>query len=283
MFKFLITTLFIIHYSLFIPPALAAVSPDAIGVRIVSNTDHYSPARWYQKNIKVQSAPQSMMVDGYEAVRDGRTVYAAVANVTGNKLYTNIYLISYNNNSEPETIDIFGQMLNHWRFNTNIAGVGQCSKFGANPQLGKNCYVDQDCAQGEFCTSLKANITRDTRRLADIKELDLALADYHTGMGFYPKLAAGTYVPNYTLSVWPSWNDNLSKALGIALPVDPINKLGDCGGDNYNVATCWDEKVKKFCSVLPALPLNSSVYTYSVAQNGSSYTVRPNMESGLNY
>jgi hypothetical protein len=293
MFKFLITTLFIIHYSLFIPPALAATSPDAIGVRIVPNVNHYSPVRWYQKNVKVQGAPQSMAVDGYDAVRDGRTVYVAAANVSGGTFYTNIYLISYNNNSDPETIDIFGQMLNHWRFNNNITDTGFCSAYGGASNGSTVCYRDADCGQGEFCTSQKAKITRDTRRLADVAELSIALKNYKDKNGIYPKLAAGTYVPHYTLSTWPSWNDNLSKELGTALPVDPINKLGDCGNARFNSTTCWDEKLKQFYSnsisipptypTAPTYPTNSSAYAYFVSPDGASCRIYKKRESRSDY
>lgn len=43
-----------------------------------------------------------------------------------------------------------------------------------------------------------------------------------------PALKAGSYLTGQTLSVWPSWSV-LGSAVGISLPVDPINQLGKAG------------------------------------------------------
>ena len=74
------------------PLAALGASPDAVAFRIMPNPAHLSPLRWYQENVQVKGSPQTLIVDGYEAVRDGRTVYVNAANITGdNQLYTNIY------------------------------------------------------------------------------------------------------------------------------------------------------------------------------------------------
>ncbi|MBA3047849.1 hypothetical protein KKC83_03220, partial [Patescibacteria group bacterium] len=83
--------------------ALAAASSDAIAIRVIPNTEHYSAARWYAEQ-GFSGSPQSLIVDGYEAVRDGRTVYVNAANIADNNLYVNIYLISYNQDPEQATI-----------------------------------------------------------------------------------------------------------------------------------------------------------------------------------
>lgn len=57
------------------------ISRDAIGLRVVPNPEHYSPLQWYNVNIKIKGSPQSAIIDGYEAVRDGRTVYVNSAKV----------------------------------------------------------------------------------------------------------------------------------------------------------------------------------------------------------
>ncbi|MCK5358306.1 MAG: hypothetical protein KAJ48_07915, partial [Elusimicrobiales bacterium] len=106
-------------------PSIAQTSTDAIAIRIVPNENHFSALRWYQDQ-NFSGSPQSLTVDGYEAVRDGRTVYVNVANVSGSALYTNIYLISYNQEAESATIDIFGNILSHWKFNTNLTVDGLC-------------------------------------------------------------------------------------------------------------------------------------------------------------
>lgn len=111
------------------------VSPDAIAIRVIPNPNNYSALRWYNEQ-KFSGSPQSILVDGYEAVRDGRTVYVNAANTVDtngdgapDELYTNIYLISFNQDAEDATADIFGRILSDWKFNTNLPqpGAGKCS------------------------------------------------------------------------------------------------------------------------------------------------------------
>jgi len=251
--------------------AAVADSPDAIATRVIPNPDRLSPLRWYQANIKNQGSPQAMQVDGYEAVRDGRTVYVNAANIDLNnkycsnnqttsclsdsdcavggvclpKFYTNIYLLSFSQDVEPATEDIFSQLLSHWKFNTNI------------PPENKD------------------NIIRDTKRLADLSEIKSALDNYQKNHNNdCPSLQAGSYVAGKSLSVWPSWQDTLTKELGITLPLDPVNKLGICP-TGYDATTCWDQINKKFFGV----PADSRVYIYTYT-GARSYNICALMQSG---
>jgi hypothetical protein len=96
---------------------------DGIGIRIYANPEGLSPIAWYKNNVENPGSPQSLTVDGYQAVRDGRTVYVGATNIdyAGPQIYNNIYLISYNDEASGETKNIFNQMLSNWRFNTNIS------------------------------------------------------------------------------------------------------------------------------------------------------------------
>lgn len=190
-------------------------SPDAIAIRVMPNLDHYSPLVWYKKNIKLKGSPQSLLVDGYEAVRDGRTVYVGAANISGSDFYTNIYIISYNQDAENATIDIFGQLLSRWKFNIN-------------PEIGNE---------------QKRKIIRDVKRLADLQDMKLALANYKKDV--FPRLKSGSYMAGASTSKWPSWQATLGKELGITMPHDPIDKLGSCPA-GYDEKTCWNEADKKF-------------------------------------
>ena len=213
----------------------ATTSPDAIATRVIPNPNHLSSLSWYKTNIKKQGSPQAIQVDGYEAVRDGRTVYVNAANISGNDFYTNIYLLSFNQNMQPATEDIFSQLLSHWKFNTNIPA------------------------------EQKEKVRNDTKRLADMADIKAVLADYKaTHNGSYPTLSAGSYVAGKSISVWPSWQATLGKNLGVTLPLDPVNKLGPCAG--YDPVTCWDQKNKKFAGV----PDNSQVYIYTYNTNGTA-------------
>ena len=230
----------------------ATVSSDAIAVRVIPNPDRLSPLRWYQTNIKNQGSPQALLVDGYEAVRDGRTVYINAANIdtTNSKFYTNIYLLSFDQNVEQSTVDVFGQILSHWKFNTNIPAEE------------------------------KDGVRNDTKRLSDLVEIESALDNYQKAHNNdFPDLTAGSYVSGKTTSKWPSWQTTLSKELGITLPVDPINKMGSCP-PGYDPETCWDQKSKSFYNPDSnnELPAGSHAYVYNYA-NGA-YHACAVMESG---
>ena len=98
------------YYYFFYLPAIAQ-SPDAIAVRVYQNQDHQSALAWYQAK-GFAGSPQALSVDGYDAIRDGRTVYVHAANIdlgsdpiiqTDDIYYSNIYLISYNQQAEADT------------------------------------------------------------------------------------------------------------------------------------------------------------------------------------
>lgn len=268
----------------------AEVSPDAIAIRVIPNPEHYSPVRWYMDQ-GFTGSPQSLLVDGYEAVRDGRSVYVNAANLGDDGgMYTNIYLISYNQDVEDVTLDIFGQILAHWKFNSNLEdSEGTCfnpdSDFTSSEN---NCRVDGDCLIDELCDSTKAKLVRDTKRLSDLVEIKIYVENYKTANSYYPKLSAGTYLPNKTISVWPSWQDNFAGVIGFSnLPVDPRNKLGACNtedGYDFDSDTCWDEENKSFWDHdgddVFELPDNSFVYVYEGSSDGSDYSIQAVMESG---
>jgi len=115
---------------------------DVIAVRVLPNPNHYSAARWY-KSQGFSGSPQALLVDGYDAVRDGRTVYVNAANVdlATKNIYTNIYLISYNQNPQLKTVDVLGQIISHWRFNSNLTTAGNCY---ISTLL---CENDSDCSR----------------------------------------------------------------------------------------------------------------------------------------
>ena len=262
---------------------LSENSADAIAIRIIPNYEHYSADQWYG-NQNFSGSPQSIIVNGYAGVRDGRTVYVNVGNVApGGTLYTNIYLITYNQDAESATSDIFGNILNHWQFNTNISDIGHCR--GENSII---CDLDEDCPIGDFCDSFKSLVVRDTKRLEDLALIRDVLENYYK-QGNYPILEAGTYLPNKTISVWPSWQEAFSDEINYNLPLDPVNKLGKCcpsDADNcdktgsYNENTCWDENKKIFATDLPnQLPDSSLIYFYN--SSILDYNLCAFLESGL--
>ncbi|MEA1962965.1 MAG: putative metal-binding motif-containing protein [Patescibacteria group bacterium] len=262
---------------------LSENSSDVIAIRIIPNYEHYGADQWY-KNQDFSGSPQSIIVNGCAGVRDGHTVYVNVGNVApGGTLYTNIYLITYNQDAESATSDIFGNILNHWQFNTNISDIGHCR--------GKNsiiCDLDEDCPIGDFCDSFKSLVVRDVKRLEDLAQIRNVLENYHK-QGHYPILEAGTYLPNKTISAWTSWQEAFSDEIDYNLPLDPVNKMGECCPSdadncdktgNYNTYTCWDENKKIFATDLPdQLPDSSLIYFYS--SSIFDYNLCAFLESGL--
>ncbi len=270
--------------------AWSASSPDAIGVRVAPNPKHYSAARWYQTQ-GFKGSPQSLLVDGYEAIRDGRTVYIDVANVVenapadnelsvGDQFFTNIFIISYNQDAEKSTKDIFGQVLANWKFNNNILKTGSCHDDPATL-----CVYGPSCSTGDFCVSSHDVSVRDTKRLADLASMNELLASYKAGHnGFCPTISSGSYLPNKSVSTWPSWQEELGRALGAGLPFDPINRMGACAG--YNAKTCWNEQAKRFAGTSTPtsliLPAGSHAYTYYSSPDGRTCGFYAATESRLN-
>lgn len=309
--KLLFTLIFLIGIPVVVF-AVDAPSPDAIAIRVMPNSEHFSPISWYERNVNVKGAPQALIVDGYEAVRDGRTVYVNAANLSDDTdeatLYTNIYIISYNQEAEDDTQDIFGQILNYWKFNIDLVertGNGVClpaSQTACDPAIGclgelsdhtceeglcvKKCLLSGECANGQYCSSAKAKLVRDVKRLSDLREVRVAFNNYYLANGRYPDLPSGSYLPNKTLSVWPSWNETLGQKLGYRLPIDPVNRLGPCQEDEtesqkYDAVTCWDETSKTFATNFrePYLPLGSLAMLYDYDAQGNRYKLCTNFET----
>jgi hypothetical protein len=295
---FILGVLFVFGMTNFEKKYLVAAESDAIAVRVMANPKHLSPLAWYLDQ-GFKGNPTPLTVDGYDAVQDGRTVYANVANIfNNNTLYTNIYLISYNQSAKPETVSIFTNILSKWKFNTNLIETGTCfnqSKKCQGTDINCNadsdcsnsklcvdviCLSDQDCAGGGFCSSLKGKITRDTKRLAEVVGIKAQVENYSKRIGHYPLLKSGTYITGKTISTWPSWKGEFTTELGSAQAVDPINKMGACAG--FDAITCWDDKTKTFAGTIPGgLPANSRALVYSTDTQGHSFTACALMESGL--
>lgn len=247
------------------------VKTDVIGLRIYSNPDNLDPFSWYQDNVaKAKNSLPAIKADGYPAVQDERSVYIQASNMTisqkkclggannnqacvnngdcsgGNCLYpfyTNIYILAYNQNASPETIQIYNQMLANIKFNKNIMKL-YCLK-----------------TQYEV---IKEKLRRDTIRKSDYYKISKIFENFSGQLN----LQAGTYVPNTSISTWPSWLETLSSQLGTNLPVDPLNIMAlnlqacktnaECGTGQcaagycsacpvgWDPKTCWNERTKNY-------------------------------------
>ncbi|PIY78524.1 MAG: hypothetical protein COY82_02030, partial [Parcubacteria group bacterium CG_4_10_14_0_8_um_filter_35_7] len=71
----------------------------------------------------------------------------------------------------------------------------------------------------------------------------------------------------------PSWQGTLGNALGRALPLDPVNRIGECEVEGYDSATCWnDEDLDFMC------PANTYAFQYKVLEDGAAYELSTFME-----
>jgi len=333
---FMSFALFLISVSFFIfQNNQAQAGPnDAIAVRVIENIEFVSPMRWYQRNIDVKGSPSEVMVNGYRGIRDGRSVYVSAANVILNgdpdDQSVNIYILSYTQNADAGTVDIFGQLLENWRFNSNLNGAessGHCVSASdivndIDNNTAPGCEIDYDCGLQSklYCNSKKAKITRDVQRMADFYEIKYALVQYggrtadkgycvnvtvaegeetqtdircyeknvcpdnpeeyttYCNYNKYPALTSGSYIKNYSTSIWPSWQNNLNTTLGASLPIDPINRMAcsDSGSGNYDPNTCWDDTNQSFGGDLDNNSI-SYIYTYFYNKADSIFeaTIKP--------
>ncbi|MDD5534606.1 MAG: Ig-like domain-containing protein [Patescibacteria group bacterium] len=228
-----------------------SVNNDVIGLKVLKNPDYLTPFEWYKKNVPNPGSPTSLIVNGYQAVKEGRTVYVGATNVDNNEIIEGlIYLISYSDNAKPETIDIFNKLVEDWQFNTNKT-------------------VDKQLIQ------------RDLFRLYDLRTMSQKLADYKSNYDYYPKLESGSFMKGITDSKWPSWKNPQGQFIS-SMPNDPINQFlnptsGYCAGCNNASqcdGTCYNQSTSKY-----ECPVGSHVYQYMVKDGGADYSLYLNFET----
>lgn len=312
-----------------------ANSADAIGLRVYNNNNHFSPTLWYVNKFypNLGDSLTKSIIDGSSAAREGRTTYINAPDFSdgADNVYTNMYLLSHSQGAGTTTLNIYNQLLANIFFNAGDLASGgleysdalnYCSEGATNEE--NVCFSDLDCVKRNagYCKSMKGKITRDTQRLADLQTIYTSMAGYYGktrcsndlarlcktkidcyGGGecgnYYPNLQAGTYITGKSYSVWPSWQDNLSKELGFALPVDPINKLWAWDGvantapfvcsDPFNPITCWNQTNKKLVSDASGncrIHKDSAVYAYFGTKSGSFpeiYAKGELYETGINW
>jgi len=290
---------------------------DAIGVRVIPNDDYLSPSAWAQAQGFTGEFTE-ITLDGYQAVQSGSTIYVAAANQDATNIYPNIYVISSNEDAEEESVEVFSRVMETFAFNANdddVENVGLC-KFGttfATDSTGTDgdyitCDRDSQCydacedgscslaASSLTCGDDKAKLTRDMRRLTDMRTLNDTLDAYGEdnkhceitkGMSCdedsdcpgtescvegYPRIENGTFIPSMTNSIWGSWNSELSNALGSTIPTDPLNAFFQCDGDVYDEASCWDGEAGVF-----ECPNDSHLYGYQ-SIGGEAYVLYAQLE-----
>jgi cysteine-rich repeat protein len=290
------------------------VNDDVIGVQILQNTipQRLTASAWFEDKFPFADV-QPISIAGYDAVTDGSSYYINALNQEGQeadrKVFNNIYVFSINKNAQADTRNVFEQLLSSLKFNTNLTDYGRClhesvedekipvdaEKLRSLAVEGVACQTDFDCKQanGEpqtgtngICSNAKTKFLRDWERLIDVRVAQSKIQAYHDDINNlgYKELEAGTYIPQYTNSHWPSWG-----LLG-GLPIDPVNRWSQCEvcepqeieEDGQIVErevcvqkdpqTCWDQQEATFYC-----PLAMSIVEYS-AEGTSNYTLHVPME-----
>jgi cysteine-rich repeat protein len=236
-----------------------SLKSDGVGIRVATNPLHLTPAAWYASR-GFRGKPDATTIDGYEAVKDGTTWYVGAVNTadaTGAPVYSQIYIVSFNPDAKPETINIANQLVANFALNANIQGgasnaceyavpdgshsAGELYR-GTSGQLVR-CTADWECVANNpnlSCASFKAKMQRDSKRIVDFQFMSTSLEDAKGRTGSYPKLNSGSFIPTLSTSRWPSWSQELQSETGVQFPSDPVNRFLTCGACSDNGAPCQD-------------------------------------------
>ncbi|PIQ79963.1 MAG: hypothetical protein COV79_02805, partial [Parcubacteria group bacterium CG11_big_fil_rev_8_21_14_0_20_41_14] len=193
----------------FIPEGL----DDAIGIRVLQNAKNQSVQEWYNNQEFTKGSPKKISIHGFDALQDGRTIYVSAINDTKAivpSIYNNIYLISINDNANEDSINIYNQLVENWRFLVNIEDTDEQNK-----------------------------LRRDLKRIEDANTVKQVLDAKYPAV----KLESGSFKKGFSASTWPSWQAGLSADLGIQMPKDPVQSDPDKNvincADNLQ-PTCWN-------------------------------------------
>lgn len=232
---------------------------DAVGMLVWENEGQLSPTAWYEKKFSKEAPGATAKVDGYESMRVGTTTYIAGTNLSNGTLYTNMYVLGYNDDAGSEISDIFNQMLVRLKLNIN----GSDFWYPGVP---------------DYLVALE-QVRRDTDRIGDLQDYKRALFAYSEKREKFPEFPAGSYIVNMSTSRWPSWAERLTAELQSVVPeeavlhLDPKNDLIPACTDPFDPATCWDELGKRF-----ACPDDSHIYAYQAASGGAEYDMFAHLE-----
>lgn len=208
---------------------------DGIGIRLASNPLHMPLKTWYASR-GFSGQPSDLMVDGYEAIKDGNTIYVSPSNAENGTVRSTIFIISRNPDAKPATVNIFDQLVKNLAFNVNLVeqNSNACVQLSGNLATENNatiaCTADWECAAKNIsyrCASVKAKLQRDRQRLGDFQVMMSQLERVKTREGKYPKIETGSFIPGMSTSRWSSWSTAFADMT--SLPQDPVNKYISCG------------------------------------------------------
>lgn len=233
---------------------------DGIGIRVMTNPLHLNVLDWYRSR-GFTGTPKEIVIDGYEALSDGSTVYVSAANTeapTNEKVYPNVYIISRNPNAKEQTQEIFDQIVKNFVLNANLQDDVQNSCVYALPTTDNQpadntlhasgetyrdngvkvtCTADWECLKKNTntrCASFKPKLQRDLKRISDFSRLTNQLEETKAAQGSYPTLNSGSFIQGMSTSRWPSWGT----VFGEKAKADPVNRYLSCGYCSRTQSAC---------------------------------------------
>lgn len=252
---------------------------DVIGVRIYKNEKHLSPIDWYHKSgyITFIGKPKATVVDSYNAIKDGTTIYVNAGNKSRNRsedgpgdlevilfnaitpphdpgddeqsledysYNTYVYLISYNSNASGMTKGIVAQLINNWKLNTNINDVTE-----------------------------KNNLVQDVKRWEDIRTIEASLDNYAENNTYcaYTSNPVGGYCSE-TVDLSYTWRDDNGDGVINNGECYNVSNEVKCSDDDY----CQNHKMKFNKCITKYPELNSGTY-----KKGISVSVWPSWKDTL--
>ncbi len=278
--------------------AVAQVPPrDALGVRVFKNPEGLSAADWYRDQCKGATkaflkcgTPTPIIVDGYDGVKDGNTVYVNAANKgSDGKIYTNIYLLAVAEGGSTAGSAVFDQILANWKFPTATQKLSSDDAAKLRRDVRRHAQLTSlrrfldSYKSAKRCSFTRTQLCSDTN----------PCSQGQTCGNYLPTLASGTYIPKVSFSTWPSWQQTLGQALGSTLPTDSgrpyllpdpndASKLSwqwkhfiGCGNP-YDPDTCWDARKATMACPLQAYAF---AYRYSEQNQNPAYTLTTTYES----
>ena len=273
---------------------------DAIGLQIFSSSVPLK--QWYAEKFGGSLGNmKDITIGNYSALTDGNNYYIQALNYVSDPdspakdvVDSNVYLLGINPNAANVTKEVFKKLLSSLEFNINLTDHGYCLAAGndidvrltpnqLSTETISTCSTDFDCRDSNgiakfgtngTCSNAKTKFLRDWGRLADIKLAQERIDGYfdgHSGdFDFKGSLAAGSFVPGYTVSHWgTSWK--LLNTLVGGLPIDPIDKWTSCAANDQQ--TCWDA-----ASTTYHCPNFSSVYEYEYVSSTKDYLLHSPLE-----
>ncbi len=251
------------------------------------NDSSQSARSWYNQHFSNTVSMQSGKIDngnynGDDVITDGRNYYISALNYhyTGSPLTHDIYQLGLSSGASQEAQAVFTKLINSWKFNTNLEDFNYClSTDTPHLVIGQilpsstraiisddACKTDWDChdlvsgtsktdANGIYtnngiCSNSRTKFYTDINTvLPNIKTAMQNLEGYGTKS---PNLAAGTFIPGYTVSKWASWYNilHLNK-------IDPIDNWIKCSDPKADPNTCWNAASSTY-----SCPVYSSVSEY---------------------